>query len=141
MVKLAMTFKGWTHPHWASIVLSFLILIVLEAWAMRPGQPSLTFGEMNANPAFWFLGLLTLGVCLLPDWAVLSFQKLLYPADVDIINEEWNETCKRDKYYVPEGLVSLPVWSDSFASTNRPEVENVGTLSVIPPEPIVTRPL
>jgi hypothetical protein len=137
MVKLAMAFKGWTHPHWASIMLSFLCLIILEAWAMRPGQPSLTFAELNGNAAFWLLGLLTLGVSLVPDWVVWSAQKLYFPADVDIINEEWNETCRRDRFYVPEGVETFPAWS-TFED-GRPEVENIGPIQAIPPEPVVAR--
>ena len=86
--------------------------------------------EVYGQLTFWALFLLAIFICLLPRFAIKSFQKIFMPLDVDIIREQVRQGKFKylDKYeaYVPPGKktsstsssdVSQPIKADAEAQT------------------------
>ena len=74
--------------------------------------------QVYGQLSFWVLTLITISICLLPRFAIKSFQKIFMPRDVDIIREQIRQGKFKylDKYeaYVPPG--KLPSASSSDVS-------------------------
>ena len=79
--------------------------------------------QVYGQLTFWLQTLLTVSICLLPRFAIKTFQKLYLPYDVDIVREQIRQGKfdYLDQYeaYVPPKTISSPSSSD-FSQPLKP---------------------
>lgn len=104
-----MMVKGWTHFHWASIALSYLLWIGLQLYSTSQDFLAVTFGELHGVPILWFMIMLVPIAAVFADAVIMSRRALFHTPDYRIINEEWAAECERNKYLNPmTGAVAKP---------------------------------
>jgi len=118
---------------WLMLLLVSISILLIWFWTGVYTAASSSSQFYEAAPqvygqlSFWVLLLLTVSVCLLPRFAVKSFQKIFLPLDVDIVREQIRQGKFKylDKYeaYVPPG--KLP--SASSSNVSQPDKGAAGT--------------
>ena len=111
---------------WLMLLLVAISILLIFTWTgiYTAFSSSLQFykaaPEVYGTLTFWCLFLITVCICLLPRFAIKSFQKVFMPLDVDIIREQVKQGKFKylDKYdaYVPPGTKKLPSASSSDVS-------------------------
>ena len=88
--------------------------------------------EVYGSLTFWALFLLTISICLMPRFAIKSFQKIFMPRDVDIIREQVRQGkfSYLDKYeaYVPPGKKTSSNASSDVEQPIKPEATSKAAL-------------
>lgn len=107
---------------WLMLLLVFISILLVWFWTgvyssfVGSAQFYKAAAQVFGSLTFWLQTLLTISVCLLPRFAVKTFQKLIMPYDVDIIREQIRQGkfAYLDKYeaYVPPKTLTSPSASD-----------------------------
>lgn len=118
---------------WLMLLLVAISILLIFFWTgvYTAFSSSLQFykaaPEVYGQLTFWVLFLLTITICLMPRFAIKSFQKIFMPMDVDIIREQVRQGkfnyLDRYEAYIPPGKKASSNASLDVSQSLKPGAE------------------
>ncbi|KAJ3075667.1 hypothetical protein HDU98_007224 [Podochytrium sp. JEL0797] len=101
--KLAVIQNIWNFLSWIMLLLSILVFIIGAIVIENIGYGSVpgTYAECYKLFDFWFSIPIIVAICVLPNVALISFRRMIWPSDGDIAVEMQKE-CSKTGVEVPE---------------------------------------